>query len=293
MMNEIKTTDEEPLLPTNNQTQTSQLSCLRSLWTQEDWCAVWIGLVFFLAAAILVASGTESPTPVDLHKNSSNPLESWSAAVLATLAPTYFSLVLITMLALHGMGRLTVPFAKIGIHVLFCLALLSKWIASAEAVAKLGLGAAVWSILIGMLLGNLLFPRELPVCLRANKPDAEPSCCDELFIKCNVVMLAVNISSIVSIGLRGVLVSCVDTPLVLLAMAYLGPKLCGIEQTDAIILGAATSICGTSAAVAAATVRETRKTTHLSLFYSTLFPLFLIFFKFVTDSFLLLVRCWE
>jgi uncharacterized integral membrane protein (TIGR00698 family) len=154
-------------------------------------------------------------------------------------------------LAIWAMGESVPRFAG-GYLVVFLLAILAYLIASQDAVKAYGLPYALWALVFGLLISNTL---GTPAWLLAGAKM-------ELYIKTGLVLLGAEIllSKIVVLGSRGLLVAWLVTPCVLLFMYFFGTRVLKIpSKALVIVVAAATSVCGVSAAIATAAAAKAKK----------------------------------
>lgn len=149
------------------------------------------------------------------------------------------------------MGKSFMAFAK-GFFIVFLVTVLA-YLLGGQAISKqYGFGAEAWGILLGMLIANTVgTPRWVL-----------PSCQVEFFIKTGLVLLGAEVlfGKIMAIGLPGIFVAWVVTPTVLVSTYILGQKVIKMpSKTLNIVISADMSVCGTSAAIAAAAACRAKK----------------------------------
>ena len=216
----------------------------KKLVTLEDWWAVWIG--FLVLGAVFL--GVVSAVPR---------IPKWSTLAEVPAAAPGVPLLLL-MIGLGGLSVLAVGaiqrqagrFAA-GFPVLFCLALLSFLVAGNRSLAAYGLSYALWALLVGLAWSNLL---GVPSWLK-------PAVRSELFIKTGLVILGAEIifGNILTLGRYGVMVAWGVTPVILVSMFWFGYRRLKLAPSYAITIAAATSVCGVSAAIAAAGASKAKK----------------------------------
>lgn len=115
-----------------------------------------------------------------------------------------------------------------------------------------GVGVEPWAIILGMLIANTV-----------GTPNwVKPSLQVEFFIKTGLVLLGAEIlfDKIVAIGVPGIFVAWVVTPIVLISTFIFGQKVLKIASpTLNIVISADMSVCGTSAAIATAAACRAKK----------------------------------
>ena len=216
----------------------------KKLVALEDWWAVWIG--FLLLGSVFL--GVVSAVPK---------IPKWSTfgEVLAAVPGAPLLLLMIglgglSVLAVGAVHRQAGRFAA-GFPILFCLAALSFLVAGNRTLAAYGLSYALWALLIGLIWSNLL---GVPAWLK-------PAVRSELFIKTGLVILGAEIvfGNILALGRYGIMVAWGVTPIVLVSMFWLGYRRLKLPPSFTVTIAAATSVCGVSAAIAAAGASKAKK----------------------------------
>jgi len=216
----------------------------KKLVTLEDWWAVWIGFLVLGAVFLGVVSA------VPRIPKWSTPAEALAAVPGVPLLLLMIGLGGLSVLAVGAIQRQAGRFAA-GFPVLFCLALLSFLVAGNRSLAAYGLSYALWALLAGLAWSNLL---GVPSWLK-------PAVRSELFIKTGLVILGAEIvfGNILTLGRYGVMVAWGVTPIILVSMFWYGYRRLKLAPSFAITIAAATSVCGVSAAIAAAGASKAKK----------------------------------
>jgi uncharacterized integral membrane protein (TIGR00698 family) len=139
--------------------------------------------------------------------------------------------------------------AFVGVFVLSTVAYL---LASQSEMKDMGINYAVWAILLGLIISNTV---STPAWLK-------PAVQTEYYIKTGLVLLGAEIllSKIVAIGLPGIFVAWVVTPIVLVTTYWFGQKILKIgSKTLNMTISADMSVCGVSAAIATAAACNAKK----------------------------------
>ena len=134
----------------------------------------------------------------------------------------------------------------------FTIAILSYFLAAQADMKDMGIGYAAWAILIGMMISNTI---KTPAWLR-------PAVQTEFYIKTGLVLLGAEIllNKIMAIGLPGIFVAWIVTPVVLVITYWFGQKVLKIgSKTLNITISADMSVCGVSAAIATAAACNAKK----------------------------------
>lgn len=127
------------------------------------------------------------------------------------------------------------------------------FVMAGEKVAKhYGLEYVLWALLLGLIISNTV---GLPWWLRG-------SIRGELFIKWGLVLLGAEVllGKLVALGIPGILVSWVVTPIVLVTTFWFGIRILKIHSPSLVMVVAADmSVCGVSAAIATAAACRAKK----------------------------------
>jgi uncharacterized integral membrane protein (TIGR00698 family) len=139
-----------------------------------------------------------------------------------------------------------------GFWFLFVIAVIAMIIGNQETMRKYGFGDVLWAIVLGMLISNTIgAPKFLKEALQT-----------EYFIKTGLVLLGAEIlfSKVVAIGIPGVFVAWVVTPIVLISTYAFGQRILKMEsKTLNITVSSDMSVCGVSAAIATAAACRAKK----------------------------------
>ncbi len=149
------------------------------------------------------------------------------------------------------MGESFIKFTKAFFFV-FAVAVLA-YLASANATMKhYGIGYAAWAILFGMIISNTIGTPKWVL----------PAVQTEYYIKTGLVLLGAEVlfNKVLSIGIPGIFVAWVVTPIVLITTYWFGQKVLKIEsKTMNMVISADMSVCGVSAAIATASACRAKK----------------------------------
>lgn len=135
---------------------------------------------------------------------------------------------------------------------IFILATISYLLAAQTDMKSMGISYAIWAILLGLIISNTIgTPGWLKSAIQT-----------EYYIKTGLVLLGAEIlfGKIMTIGLPGIFVSWVVTPIVLVTTFWFGQKILKIgSKTLNITISADMSVCGVSAAIATAAACKAKK----------------------------------
>ena len=216
-----------------------------TLLISEDWWAIWLGGLLIAVTAF----GLVAAVP-GVGQWTVEPGAAFEGRVLG-LAILGLGLALITALAAQIMGGSFI-LHQAGFFALFLLAVLSYLLANQAGIRAVGAGYAFWALLLGLLISNSVgTPGWLKPALRS-----------ELYIKTGLVLLGAEIlfGNILELGPPGLFVAWLVTPTVIIFMYLFGMRVLKITSPAlVIVIAAATSVCGVSAAIAAAAASRARK----------------------------------
>ena len=174
----------------------------------------------------------------------------------------FFMLIFGAGIRLMGEGFMT--FAR-GFTIVFLVATLAYLLGGHAISKQYGFGAEAWGVLLGMIIANTLGTPKWVL----------PACKVEFFIKTGLVLLGAEVlfNKIVAIGVPGIFVAWIVTPVVLICTYIFGQKVLKMpSKTLNIVIAADMSVCGTSAAIAtAAACRAKKEELTLSIGLSLVF----------------------
>ena len=158
---------------------------------------------------------------------------------------------LIMSIGIFFMGFSVAKFL-IGFVGVFILCVIANILGKHAGMSYYGLNAEIWSIVLGMLIANTI---KTPKWMM-------PAVQVEYYIKTGLVLLGgeVLFTKIVAIGIPGIFVAWIVTPIVLISTYIFGQKILKMEsKTLNITISADMSVCGTSAAIATAAACRAKK----------------------------------
>jgi len=253
---------------------TTSKSQLSDLWKKEDWLTIWIGAILIAVAAVSVLTGA--------FDFSAAKFSTWGngVSVLEQLSTGAFWLSLIRTFLVTG-ALFTVGIKLKGesvkdyipaYSVLFALAVLVRFI-SAEYTLNRYLEWAFWALIVGLVISNTV---GVPKWLK-------PAVQTEYYIKAGLVVMGFSVlfSNIINFGLYGLGIAWIVTPVVIIFMWFFGTKVLKIDNKPLVItLATATSVCGTSAAIAAGASSKAKKTDlSLAVSISIIFTVIMMVFE--------------
>ena len=229
------------------------------LYKKEDWLACWLGFIIIAIASVSVLTGWFDFSAAKFStwytwEDGGTFAESMGAqlngAFWGKLLRTFLVLGILFTLGVKLMGQSVKEYfpAFIG---LFVISLIVRWI-SAEFTLNRYLEWAFWALLIGLIISNTMGTPEW----------LKPAVKTEFYIKTGLVIMGFSVlfSDIAKFGLYGLGIAWIVTPIVIIFMWWLGTKIFKIDNKPLVItVAAATSVCGTSAAIATGTAAKAKK----------------------------------
>ncbi|QNL50405.1 putative sulfate exporter family transporter [Olivibacter sp. SDN3] len=202
----------------------------------EDWTVVILGAIIIVSAI----AGLHISAPQYKWSDLSGLLAVFSLENSQRLLLQFLFTFAILIFGALLTGRKVAPYLK-GFPVVFILTVVALLFAGNASMEELGLEAVIFSLCIGLLIGNTV---KLPVWLKE-------SLSAELLVKIGLVLLGTSVifSDILKAGSLGLIQSLV----VVLSVWYFAFWLCKkfkIDEELGLMLSSAVSICGVSAAIA-------------------------------------------
>lgn len=237
---------------------------ISNLLHTEDWLSVWIGAIVIALGCIAVLTGWFDFSTLKFSTwTIGEALSSADAAKTVPLGEQLSSWdfwwkcikTVLILGVLFGAGvklqgeklRNFIP----AFLILFVIAVVVRMV-SAEFTLKRYLEWAFWALLIGLLIANTVgVPKWLKPAIRT-----------EFYIKTGLVIFGFSIlfSNIAKFGLYGLGIAWGVTPVVIIFMWWFGNRILKIKNKPLLItLSAATSVCGTSAAIATGAASGAKK----------------------------------
>lgn len=203
----------------------------------EDWTVVVLGaLVIIVSLAGLVLK-----VPVFNWANSSELFQ--DVLVSGNLSLIGYQFVFVLIVAILGAvltGKSVKKFV-LGFPVVYLITIIALLLAGNSAVKSVNLEAVIFSLTLGLIIGNFL---KLPEWLRS-------SLSTELFVKIGLVLLGTSVifSDILKAGSLG-LIQALAVVLSVWYFAFWVCKKLKIDEELTMMISSAVSICGVSAAIA-------------------------------------------
>lgn len=265
---------------TENEFVTAGRTNISDLWKKEDWLACWIGFILIAVGCVGVLTNWFDFSALKfstwyLWEEKGTFTESMGKQLnvdfVWKLVRTFVVLGLLFSLGAKMMGKSFKKFIPAFIG-LFVIALLVRWI-SAEFTLNRYLEWAFWALLIGLIISNTVGTPEW----------LKPAVMTEFYIKTGLVVMGFSVlfSNIAKFGLYGLGIAWIVTPIVIIFMWWLGTKVMKIDNKPLVItLASATSVCGTSAAIATGAAAKAKKSDlSMAVSVSIIFTILMMVFE--------------
>lgn len=252
---------------------------ISNIWKKEDWLAVWIGFIIISVAVAAVLTGS-----FDFSAAKFSTWHLWEdVAEKKALLTQFTSSFCFRLLRTFGvLGLLFTVGVKLqgskikeylpAFAVLFVLAVIVRLI-SAEFTLNRYLEWAFWALITGLLISNTV---GVPAWLR-------PAIRTEFYIKTGLVVMGFSVlfSNIAKFGLYGLGIAWLVTPIVIIFMWWFGTRVLKIDNKPLVItIASATSVCGTSAAIATGAAAGARKNDlGIAISISIIFTILMMVFE--------------
>lgn len=253
----------------------------KDLLKKEDWLAVWIGFIVIAVGAVAVLTGW--------FDFSAAKFSTWvvgeegvkKAVPLAEQLGQwiFWRKLLVTVLVLGILFTIGIKLQGENVKkfipafiVLFLIAIIVRFV-SAEFTLNRYLEWAFWALLIGLLISNTVGTPEW----------LKPAIRTEFYIKTGLVIMGFSVlfSNIAKFGLYGLGIAWIVTPIVIIFMWWFGTKVLKIGNKPLVItMASATSVCGTSAAIATGAAAKAKKEDlSLAISISIIFTILMMVFE--------------
>jgi uncharacterized integral membrane protein (TIGR00698 family) len=171
--------------------------------------------------------------------------------IALSLVVSMIGLLLLTCIGVWSMKQSVSGYAT-ALPVIIAIAVLSFAIGQQSTIKAYGLSYAAWALGVGLLISNTIgTPSWLKHAVRT-----------EMYIKTGLVLLGAEIlfEKILSIGVPGLMVAWLVTPVVIIFMWLFGTRILKMtSKAMVMIIAAATSVCGVSAAIAVSAACRAKK----------------------------------
>jgi len=287
-MNEHDHQNPDEVRDSDDRVVVERKSFAEELRTSEDWWAVYLGATLLGIAFLALLAGASVDADGDLVASH---LEGWVAkpgkwvsnpfasiypvsssdtitdAETSKASPTIierlreiplfgvFNVFLIAMigfgLGIKAMGHSLTRFLR-GFWFVFLLAALAYVLTGQVVVKSYNLEYALWALGLGLLISNTIGIPKF----------AQPAVQTEFYIKTGLVILGAEVllGKLIILGIPGICVAWIVTPVVLISTYLFGQKVLKMESKSLnMVISADMSVCGVSAAIATASACRAKK----------------------------------
>lgn len=253
-----------------------------NLWKKEDWLACWIGFIIIIIGTLDVLLGWDFFSALKFKTFTiwEEQIESGKYASLGSqLTLQFLWKVILTgglLSLLFGVG-VKLQGDKLSKFIpaflaLYFIAIIVRLV-SAEYTLNRYLEWAFWALFIGLLISNTI---KVPDWLK-------PAVKTEFYIKTGLVVMGFSVlfSNIAKFGLYGLGIAWIVTPIVIIFMWQLGIRVLKIDNKPLVMtLASATSVCGTSAAIATgAACKAKKEDLSMAVSISIIFTILMMVFE--------------
>lgn len=122
----------------------------------------------------------------------------------------------------------------------------AAWLAQRPQFAGLGLGALTLAIMLGIIVGNTLYPSLAAQC------DAGVLLAKQKLLRLGIILFGfrITLQQIADVGLSGVLIDALTLSATFFVTCLLGIRLLKLDRETVWLIGAGSSICGAAAVLA-------------------------------------------
>ena len=250
---------------------------MKENFKSEDWMACWLGFIVIIIAIVSVLTGWFDFSALKFKTwalwENVDAASLWSQftwAFVGKLVLTFAVLAVLFTGAVKIQGGSVKKYLP-AFAMLFFLAVIVRLI-SAEFTLNRYLEWAFWALIVGLLVSNTV---GVPEWLK-------PAVKTEFYIKTGLVIMGFSVlfSTIAKFGLYGLGIAWIVTPIVIIFMWWFGTKVLKIDNKPLVItMASATSVCGTSAAIATGAASKAKKddiamTVSISIIFTVLMMVF-------------------
>ncbi|MFP2423469.1 YeiH family protein [Pseudescherichia vulneris] len=141
----------------------------------------------------------------------------------------------------HSLGHF-VP----GLALTALITSVALWTGSIPAIAGAGFSALTMAILLGMVLGNTVYPKIWQRC------DGGVLFAKQHLLRLGIILYGFRLtfSQIADVGFSGIAIDVLTLTSTFLLAAFLGQKVFGLDKHTSWLIGAGSSICGAAAVLA-------------------------------------------
>lgn len=127
------------------------------------------------------------------------------------------------------------------------IAFLSIWLSRLPSVASLGFGTLTLAIIIGIILGNTIYPK------LSKKSHDGVQFSKQKLLRLGIILYGFNLTfqEVIGVGFSAIIIDALIVISTFIVAYWLGVKLLKIDEQTTILIGSGASICGAAAIMAA------------------------------------------
>jgi uncharacterized membrane protein YadS len=213
--------------------------------SSKEYLPVWVGFFCFIIICITRLGFNIGPVDLKVWENDIEFINQLNSGFLGTLS-VLIGITILTSMLCHKISKQNMLYSSY--TIVFIILLISKYFGTFIVLKSIGLGTSFWCIILGCLVrltlqnyGNVFLSGVMSM---------------EFFIKCGIVLFAINIQEIASLGSKGIVVAWIDTILLLGIVYMIGIYICRMTHVETLLISSGLSICGSSAIMALSEIVE-------------------------------------
>ncbi|MGO2463576.1 MAG: YeiH family putative sulfate export transporter [Serratia proteamaculans] len=139
-----------------------------------------------------------------------------------------------------------IPHLVPGLLLTGAITALAVWVGDIPWVAGLGLGALTLAILLGIVVGNTLYPWLQPSC------HGGVQFAKQRLLRLGIILYGFRLTfqQIADVGTTGIIIDALTLTTTFLLACWLGKRVFGLDSHTTMLIGAGSSICGAAAVMA-------------------------------------------
>nr|WP_154324729.1 YeiH family putative sulfate export transporter [Pantoea sp. 201603H] len=133
-----------------------------------------------------------------------------------------------------------------GLFLTAAIAIFATWLGTLPSIAAFGLGALTLAIVVGIVIGNTVYPRLHSTC------DAGVILAKQKILRLGIILYGFRLTfqQIADVGISGIAIDVLTLSSTFYLACWLGRKVFGLDRDTAWLIGAGSSICGAAAILA-------------------------------------------
>ncbi len=211
--------------------------------SSKEYLPVWVGFFCFIIICITRFVFDIGPVDLKIWRDDTEFIYQLTTKFVITLCVFICTTILILNIC-HKILKHRILYSSY--IIVFIILLLSKYLGTFSILKNIGLGTSFWCIILGCLFRLIL--------QNYGNDFVDGVMTMEFFIKCGIVLFAINIQEIGSLGARGIVVAWIETILLLGIVYAIGIYICKMTHVETLLISSGLSICGSSAIMSLAEI---------------------------------------